>query len=165
MSVETTILHSIEPGIKSLGCEIVQLKTKPGLRGKKTLELLIAKPDNSPVSIGDCKNVSKAVSTILEVEELLSGEFNLEVSSAGVERPLVKIEDYTNHLNQCVKVKLNEAVNSQKVFVGYINQVEGEAISIQIENSKEVIKVNFSDIKNGNIVLTDKLFKELLNKG
>jgi ribosome maturation factor RimP len=160
-ALEQKISEIIESTVNSLGFELVKL----ALTGvnSKVLEILIDKLDHSKVTIADCRQVSRNISTLLDVEDVITDEYSLEVSSCGVERPLVKFNDYVRFVNSEVKIKLKEQVNGRLKYQGVIMKAEDNNIELK-PDQEELVLIPYDIIKNAKLVLTDKMFRELLNK-
>ena len=160
-ALELKVSELIESAINALGFELV----KVGFTGvnSKVLEILIDKLDYTKVTISDCKQVSRNISTLLEVEEIINDEYSLEVSSCGIERPLVKFKDYVRFINSEIKIKLKEPLNGRLKYQGVIMKAENDNIEF-MPNGEELVQIPFDIIKNAKLVLTDKMFRELLNK-
>lgn len=165
MFMEEKILSVIENTIKDLGFEIVKL-IFVGLGDTKKLEILIDRTDSKNISIGDCRTVSKHVSVLLDVEDIIPDKYFLEVRSAGMERPLTKQADYQKFLNREVKILLHAPVNDTKKLQGVIVAVINDLITLKLESKldSETIELKFSDIKKANLVVTDEMFRNILNK-
>jgi ribosome maturation factor RimP len=149
----------IEAPIKSLGFEVVQISFKGG-DDYKTLEVLIENPLGTPIAIEDCKKVSKNIGVILDVEELIKDQYKLEVSSAGLERPLIKLADYERFLNHDAKIKLKQSLNNASNYNGKIIKVVDDQIYLNSQGQE--ITIPFDMIKNARLLLTDERFKEIL---
>jgi ribosome maturation factor RimP len=94
-----------------------------------------ATPEES-VSIEDCAEVNREMSTILDVEDPLPFAYTLEVSSPGLDRPLRGIEDYRRFSGRLAKVVVSEAVNNQKAFEGHLRGVEGDDVLLEAPNGR-----------------------------
>ena len=94
--MEEKIRPLIESVIDDLGLDLVKVSFQGGSR--KVLEILIDRKDGNKVQVKDCREVSKNVSSILDVEDIIKDKYFLEVASAGVERPLVKLQDFERFL-------------------------------------------------------------------
>lgn len=160
-SVERRVTTIIKDTVSTLGFDLV----KVSLQGTSSnvLEILIDRLDNTKVSIADCKVVSKNISALLDVEDVISDKYYLHVASCGIERPLVKFEDYYRFLNCDIKVKLKEPVEGKAKYKGVILKAENNNIEI-ITEDKKIISIAFGNIKGANLVLTDEMFRNLLNK-
>ena len=106
----------------------------------------------------DCTNISREISPLLEVEDPIDGAYRLEVSSAGIDRPLLRIEDYDKYHDLEVKIELDELLDGQKKFRGFIRgSKDGE---IQIETDQGMVDLPFSSIYKAKLVMNDELIKE-----
>lgn len=156
--MEEKISKLIEPAIKDLGYGLVKLSLNGGR--SQILEVLIERTDGQRVQVGDCQKVSRNISAILDVEDKISGKYFLEVGSAGVERPLVRIEDYTRFLGRDIKIRLREQFNGKLTYKGKIAGVQEGVIVLKSKNIE--LKFDYNNIKTANLVLTDEMFRELL---
>ena len=158
--MEKKITNLIEDTINALGFDLVKVIVR-GV-ATKTVEILIDSKEDRQIQVGDCQLVSKNISPILDVEDAIPGKYFLEISSAGVERPLTKIADYQKFVGREIKIRLKEALNNNLSFKGKLLQVENENIKIQSKNVE--LSFIFDNIKSGKLVMTDEMFKKALNK-
>ena len=156
--MEEKIRLLVEPVIDSLGLELVKVNFQGGSR--KVLEILIDRKDGNKVQIKDCREVSKNVSAILDVEDIIKDKYFLEVASAGIERLLVKLQDFERFLGREIRLKLKEPHNGKISFKGRLIEVKGKEITIKSKNVQLVFA--YDNIKGANLVLTDEEFKQLL---
>ncbi|MGL1931402.1 MAG: ribosome maturation factor RimP [Desulfotalea sp.] len=103
------------------------------------------------VSLDHCAKVSREISTILDIEEVLDHAYHLEVSSPGLERPLKTKEAFQRFIGKKAKVKLHQPVNEQKTYIGIISQVEGEQISLS-ENDKIIVTFEFENLNKSRLI-------------
>lgn len=157
-TIEQQITNLIEESINDMGFELVLVRLK-GVNFK-VVEILIDKLDNQRITVEDCAKASNTISAILDVEDLITDPYNLEVSSSGVERPLVKFENYSRFLGQEVKVKLKELLNGRTRYQGKITRAENNKIYLKCEDCE--VEIDYDLIKNANLVLTEEMFKKLL---
>jgi len=159
-TIEQKITSIIQDTLMDLGFEIVKIT----LRGSsfKVVEILIDRLDGQKITVQDCRTASKNISALLDVEDIISDKYLLEVSSAGIERPLVKFEDYIRFSGSEVNIKLKESLNGQTRYQGKILKAEDNKIYLHIKG-KDII-ISFDLIKNASLVFTDKMFQELLKK-
>lgn len=160
--IEQKISELIENTLNKLGFDLVKV-TLQGSGDYKVLEILIDRLDKQKISVGDCKAASNNISAILDVEDIISGKYYLEVGSAGIERPLVKIADYERFLGYEIKVRLKEKLNGSGHYRGKIDKVDGEVIHLNCEDGRQVA-INLSLVKSARLVFTDEMFKQILNK-
>ena len=159
-TIEQKITSVIQDTITDLGFDLVVVR----LRGSnhKILEVLIDRLDGEKITIADCRNVSRNISALLDVEDIISDKYFLEVSSSGIERPLLKFEDYNRFCGREVNIKLKESLNGQTNYRGKIIKTENNKIYLHVKG-KDII-ILFDLIKNASLILTDEMFRDLLNK-
>jgi ribosome maturation factor RimP len=157
---EQEITDIIEESLNDLGFDLVKVTLKGSVN--KVLEILIDRLDGDKISVIDCRNASRHISAVLDVEDVISDKYFLEVSSAGVERPLIKFKDYARFIDREVTIKLKELVNARTRYNGRILKAEDNQIYLMSDG--EEIVVLFDKIKKANLVLTDEMFKNLVNK-
>ncbi|MGL5408190.1 MAG: ribosome maturation factor RimP, partial [Shewanella sp.] len=102
------------------------------------------------INIEDCANASRQVSAVLDVEDPISTEYTLEVSSPGVDRPLFTAEQYAAYVGEDVKVQLTMPVAGSRNLKGAISKVEGQMLSLNV-NGKELV-VALDNIRKGNVI-------------
>jgi len=158
--MEQRVTSLIESTVNTLGFDVVKVIIHG--TSTKIVEILIERIDGEKVQVNDCQVVSKNISAMLDVEDIISGKYFLEVSSAGVERPLVKITDFDKFAGREVKIRLKAAFNGNLTYKGQLLGVEGEKVKLKSKNIE--IFFDYSNIKNAKLVLTDDMFRALLNK-
>ena len=102
------------------------------------------------VTIEDCEKVSRQVSALLDVEDPIAGEYTLEVSSPGVDRPLFSVEQYAKYVGSEVNLKLRRAVDGRRKFKGQIIKVSGDIVGLLVEGTE--YDLEYSDIEKASIV-------------
>lgn len=158
--MEQRITEIIESTINSLGFELVKVMVRGS--ATKIVEVLIEHTDDEKVQVSDCQKVSRNISALLDVEDAIPGKYFLEVSSAGIERPLTKLNDFIKFKDREIKIRLKSAVNGNLSFRGKLLGVVDDKIKIQSKNIE--LLFDYNNIKNAKLVLTDEMFKTLLNK-
>lgn len=134
------------------GFELVRLKNLSKF-DRHFLELMIDKLDHSPVTIGDCSFVSKKVSVLLNLDRKPDDFYSLDVSSPGLDRPLLKLADYVRFVSSEVKLKLKEKINDMAKFRAIIKQVTNDQITFELlDAEKTLITVAFSAVDAANLV-------------
>ncbi len=158
-TLEQKIWNILEPVAANLGYDIVKISMQGSNR--KVLDIAIDKKDGSAVTIKDCKTASNNFSAILDVEEVIPDRYYLEVGSSGVERPLVKLEDFDRFAGRLISIKTHRPINEAKKFQGEILSRNGEVIELKIP-SGEIMKFEYENIKSANLVFTDEMFRQSL---
>ncbi|MFC1747258.1 ribosome maturation factor RimP [Pseudomonadota bacterium] len=142
------VLELIAPIVEGLGYELVGVEHLP--QGKHSLlRIYIDKPE-SGVGVEDCEKVSRQVSSMLDVEDPVSGQYALEVSSPGLDRPLFQSEHFERFVGQVVKLQLSMPVNGRRKWTGTLMGVEEGIIKIESEN--EVVDISFDDVDKARLV-------------
>ena len=155
-----------EPVIDNLGFRIVRVRTS-GMSGF-TLQIMAERPDGS-MSIEDCEMLSRALSPVLDVEDLIDSAYRLEVSSPGIDRPLVRRSDFERFAGYVVKLELSVVRDGRRRFRGVLLGVEDEAARIRHEDARDgeaaEVSLPIADIAEAKLVLTDALVAESLKRG
>ena len=120
----------LEPTIERLGYELSDLEVKLGGRGG-VVRIFIDHPDG--IGLEDCEKVSLAVSALLDVEDPLPGQYNLEVSSPGLDRKLTKIEHFQRFTGEIVKVQMRFPIEGRKRFRGTLVSSNDEKIVVEVD--------------------------------
>lgn len=139
-----TILEQTVPG---LGFELVDVEITPA----KIIRVFIDKEGG--ITVEDCVSVSNHLSRVFLVEEV---DYNrLEISSPGLERPLKKLEDYARFIGRVAKIKTRQLFDEQKVFQGVIQAVDGEKITLELDD-KQLFSVEYDVISRGRLIFDPK---------
>ena len=149
------IENLIEPSIAAAGYELVRVRFMGG--GGKTLQVMVERQDRRPITVDDCAEVSRLISTLLEVEDPVPSSYVLEVSSPGIDRPLVRIGDYSRFLGFEAQIETGRQINGQRRFRGRIEGVKGELVKLDCSGNKADIP--FDEIQNASLILTDDLIE------
>lgn len=165
-TLESKIETIIEPTLTSEGISLVRVSHDKNSGKNKILQIMVEHADGSPVTSSECGKISKSISALLDVEDPISDQYHLEVSSAGMERPLVKLEDYKKFSGRDAKISCFEPVNERHKFKGKIVSVVEEKIEIQpVDNEdNEPITIDYNNISSANLLITENLLREILNK-
>ena len=158
--LDQKISELISSTLNELGYDLVQVKV---YASPARVEILIDKLDCTKVSISDCKLVSNNISALLDVEDVVKSKYYLEVSSAGVERPLNKIADYQRYIGRVAQIKLKQPLNEKKKYLGVISSTDFEHNSIALEEESTLFQIPFDLILQARLVLTEDLFRNMLN--
>lgn len=153
---DNEVRKAIEPSIEAEGYEIVRIRWTGGNKSK-TLQLMIEPKTGGITQVEDCEKVSRAVSAILDVEDIITDEYNLEVSSPGIDRPLTRLKDFDKFKGFTCKIETKDFYESKRKFRGIVKKVEGENIEFEEQDSKEIYQFPFSDIAEAKLVMTDEL--------
>lgn len=134
------------PEVESLGFEYVGSQFIQEGRSS-LLRILIDAP--AGIKIGDCSLVTRHINSILDVEDPIKEAYRLEVSSPGLDRPLLTPAHYQRFVNQQVKIRLYVARNGRRQLIGMLEQANDSGIAIKVGD--EIIQLEYSDIEKGNL--------------
>ncbi len=155
-AVEKKISDLITGEVEAAGYELVRVQITGGAKFA-TLQIMADRKDGAAITVDDCAAISELVLPIIEADPALAERYGLEVSSPGIDRPLVRMRDYERYKGHVVKLELKQAVNGQRRFQGKIGNVKGEEIEIIAETGTS--KVLFDNIEKAKLLLTDELLK------
>ena len=145
----------IEPAVEAAGFRLVRLRLMGG--HTKTLQIMAERPDGT-MNVEDCARLARALQDFLERESPIEGEFELEVSSPGIDRPLTRLMDFSRWSGHEAKIELHAAIDGRKRFRGKLLGLEGNDVVIQTQEAR--IAVPFKQIAEAKLVLTDALIAE-----
>lgn len=137
-----------EPAISGLGYELWGVEYLS--QGKHSVLRLYIDSENG-ITVDDCQQVSHQVSGILDVEDPIKGQYSLEVSSPGLDKPLFIADHYARYLGASVKVRLRQAVLGRRNFTAIIESVNDDEVCL-VDETGEAIVVDVSDIDKANLV-------------
>jgi ribosome maturation factor RimP len=159
---EIKIFNLLEPTIELMGFELVLVNITN--HAPKMVKIIIDSKNSIKLTIGDCKKVSRIIGPMFDIEDIFPDKYILEVSSAGIERPLVKIADYAKFIGRYVLIKLHQSLDGKKIHQGLLMPIEDDNIVLQVQEDKvqNLKKICFDNIKAANLVLTDEMFKAIL---
>jgi ribosome maturation factor RimP len=153
------LLELLDPVAEAAGYEIVRLRLMGGDKSGRTLQIMAERPDGEMV-VEDCAVLSRAVSQVLDALDLVSGEYRLEVSSPGVDRPLTRLKDFANYEGYEARLELDRIADGRKRFRGLLAGVEGDNIAIDEEaKPDETTLIPFAWVSEAKLVLNDKLLQ------
>ena len=164
--VAARVAAVVEPTLADLGLRLVRVKVSAA--NGCTVQIMAERPDGT-MSVEDCERASRAVSPVLDLEDPVPGAYNLEVSSPGIDRPLVRAGDFERWAGHEAKIELSLPLNGRKRFRGVIRGVEGETALLHLPDVKAgeepVARLPLADIGEARLVLTDELVRESLRRG
>jgi ribosome maturation factor RimP len=154
------LLEVLDPVAEAAGYEIVRLRLMGGSKTARTLQIMAERASDGDMVVEDCAILSRALSEVLDAADLVSGEYRLEVSSAGIDRPLTRLKDFANWEGFEARVELDRLVENRKRFKGVLAGIEGEDVLIDLEGEEDATaQVPFAWIFDAKLVLNDQLMK------
>jgi ribosome maturation factor RimP len=151
------LIEMLDPVAEAAGYEIVRLRLMGGDRARR-LQVMAERPDGEMV-VEDCARLSRALSEVLDAADPISGEYVLEVSSPGIDRPLTRLKDFAAYEGFEVRLELDRMAEGRKRFRGLLAGVEDRSVAIDLEGEAHTALVPFDWIVEAKLVLTDDLMK------
>jgi ribosome maturation factor RimP len=151
------LLELLDPVAEAAGYEIVRLRLMGGSE-KRRLQIMAERPDGEMV-IEDCAKLSRAISEVMDAADPITGEYTLEVSSPGVDRPLTRRKDFEAWEGYEIRLELDRLAEGRKRFRGVLAGVDGDNVAIDLEGEEETTLVPLAWVVEAKLVLTDELMK------
>jgi ribosome maturation factor RimP len=146
-SLEERLTAMFKPNVEDLGYELVGIEY---IRAGKHSTLRVYIDHENGILVDDCAAVSREISALMDVEDPITNEYTLEVSSPGLERPLFSADQYAAFIGSEVKVQLRMPIQNRRRWKGVIASVEGEIICVNVDGTEE--RFALSNIQKANIV-------------
>jgi ribosome maturation factor RimP len=143
----------IEPTMTAMGYELVRVISMGGRR--PTLQVMAERIDRAGMTVDDCAEISRAVSALLDVDDPMAGAYQLEVSSPGIDRPLMKAADFERFAGFEARVETDRVIDGQRRFRGRLLGLEADDVRLALPEGVKVIPM--SAIRKAKLVLTDDL--------
>jgi ribosome maturation factor RimP len=167
MGIAARIAHVAQPVLAGLGYRLVRVKLSA--QAGMTVQIMAERPDGS-MTVDDCALASEALSPALDVEDLVKSAYRLEVSSPGIDRPLVRVSDFREAVGREARVEMNTLIGGRKRFRGRIKAVEGEGpaanLILECSDSKPgepgQASLSLQNIAEAKLVLSEALLRQSL---
>jgi ribosome maturation factor RimP len=159
------VAHIAEPVLADLGYRLVRVRIS-GLGGC-TVQIMAERPDGT-MPIDDCEAASRALSPALDVADPLDRSYRLEISSPGIDRPLVRRSDFERHIGQEVKIEMGVAVGGRRRFRGRLAAVDGLSARLHTggtQDEPQEVLLPIEPMVEAKLVLTDDLIAQALRRG
>jgi len=155
----------VEPEIEALGFRLVRVQIT-GQNGL-TLQIMAERPDGM-INVSECEAISRALSPLLDIEEPVQGNYHLEISSPGIDRPLVRLSDFDTWAGHVAKIETNQMIHGRKRFKGTILSTNGNVVSFRRELAEsdegQDFEISIEDMASVKLILTDDLIRESLRR-
>ena len=162
---EARIAAIIEPEIEGLGYRLVRVRLSQ-MNGL-TLQIMAERPDGT-MSVEDCESVSNAISPVLDIEDPIASAYHLEVSSPGIDRPLVRRSDFEQWAGHGAKLETARLIGGRRRFKGVLTGVEGDVVILRRDDAaadeEKDARIALTDISEARLVLSDDLIREALRR-
>ena len=155
MEIETRIGDILNPTLQNMGYDLVRVQISGSQQ--KTMQIMVERKDKAGMTVDDCANISREVSVILDVVNPLKDAYDLEVSSPGIDRPLVRPADFEHYAGFDATIEMEAAIDGRKKFKGQLLGVEQGLVKIRFD--AETHELPLSDIRRAKLLLTEELLK------
>lgn len=147
----------VEPTIEAMGFDVVRVMVTGGRR--PVLQIMADRSDGTMISVDECAEISRTVSAVLDVEDPITGEYTLEVSSPGIDRPLTRLKDFERWAGFEARVDMAEPIEGRKRFTGILKGLgDDEAVLMELAPD-ETVALAFAGIARAKLVMTDALLE------
>ncbi len=160
-SMDQRLADIVAPAVEGMGFELVRLRF---IGGKiPTLQIMAERPDGT-MEVDDCAAISSSLGVLLDVEDPISENYTLEVSSPGIDRPLTRLKDFEIWAGHIVKLETRELIDGQRRFKGSLQGVDEDEVLIELNTTEApvVIGLKFDWLTEAKLVLDDDLIRNVL---
>lgn len=155
-TLEAKLAAIISPTLEGMGYELVRVAVLG--RERPTVQVMADRADGAQISVEDCEAISHAVGAVLDVDDPLPGAWTLEVSSAGIDRPLTRPKDWNRFAGHLARVDMQFPVEGRKRFAGVILGADMDTARLRLDDGAEVA-LKLTAIRRAKLVLTDALIE------
>jgi ribosome maturation factor RimP len=159
--LEARIAAAIIPALVDMGFELVRVAVLG--REHPTVQIMADRADGELITVEDCEAISHAVSAILDVDDPMPGAWELEVSSAGIDRPLTRVKDWNRFAGHLAKAEVGVPVDGRKRFAGVVLGANAQVARMRLDDGTEVA-LPLADMRKARLVLTDALIEATARK-
>jgi len=152
--LEAKIAGMISPQLNNLGYDLVRVAVLG--RERPTVQIMADRVDGSQISVDDCERITHAVSAVLDVEDPLPGAWTLEVSSAGIDRPLTRVKDWVRFAGHQARVEMLMPLEGRRRFTGIVLGADEAHARLRLDDGSDVL-LPLNDVRRAKLLLTDAL--------
>jgi ribosome maturation factor RimP len=154
--LEARVAGIVGPTLDGMGYELVRVAIIG--RERPTVQIMADRADGALISVEDCEAISRAVGAVLDVEDPIPGQWMLEVSSAGIDRPLTRRKDWNRFVGHRARAELAVPLDGQKRFAGIVLGADAAFARMRLDDGGEVA-LPWADVRRAKLVLTDALIE------
>ncbi|MDC7676833.1 ribosome maturation factor RimP [Asticcacaulis machinosus] len=156
------LIEIFEPIAEALGLDIVRVRlmgsNTPG--GARRLQVMAERKSDGDINVNQCARLSRAISAYMDEADPITGEYILEVSSPGIDRPLTRLKDFETYEGYEARIELDRLAEGRKRFRGILAGIEDDHVAIDLEGEEETALMPFAWVVDAKLILTDELMKE-----
>lgn len=154
---DTALTRQIEaivaPSLEAMGFEVVRVRLTGG--HAPTLQIMADRIDGTPINVDDCADISRHVSVLLDAKDPIKGAYTLEISSPGIDRPLVRPKDFERFAGFEAKLETKMPIDGRRRFRGRLGGLDDDAVRLTLADGE--VRIPFGDIERAKLMLTDDL--------
>lgn len=152
------LIELIDPIAESLGLAVVRVRLMGG-EHRRRLQIMAERPSDHEIGVEDCARLSRAVSEVFDQIDPIAGEYVLEVSSPGIDRPLTRLEDFETFAGLEARLETDRLVEGRRRFRGILAGVEGSDVAVDLEGEADTALIPFAWLAEAKLVMTDDLLE------
>ena len=157
---DRALLELIDPVAESLGLDIVRVRLMGGTL-RRRLQIMAERPADNDIAVEECARLSRAVSEVLDAADPIAGEYLLEVSSPGIDRPLTRMKDFDLFEGFEARLETDRMIEGRKRFKGVLAGTENANVCIDLDGEEDTALIPFEWVSDAKLVLNDAL----MNRG
>ena len=150
----------IAPSLEDMGYAVVRVMLTG--QSRPTLQIMAERADDRGMTVDDCADISRVVSALLDVEDPVRGAYTLEISSPGLDRPLVKPRDFARFAGFEAKVEMRRPIDGRRRFRGTLVEATERSVRMGVEGG--VVELPFEAIEKAKLVVTDALITQAMKQ-
>jgi ribosome maturation factor RimP len=154
---DRSLLELLDPVAVAAGYELVRLRLMSGTRSRRLQ--IMAEDATGEMTVEDCARLSRAISEVMDAADPIDGDYLLEVSSPGIDRPLTRLKDYQTYEGYEARLELDRLADGRKRFKGELAGIEDGNVAINLEGEEETALVPFAWITEAKLIFNDKLME------
>ena len=158
-AIDRRMAEIITPVIEDMGFELVRVRL---MSGKETILQIMADRPEGGIEVDDLALINQALGAVLDVEDPITEEYTLEVSSPGIDRPLTRLKDFDMFEGYEAKIETEELIDGRRRFKGELAGIDGDEVLINV--AEGTVGLKFDWLTDAKLVLTDELIKEMLRQ-
>jgi ribosome maturation factor RimP len=162
MLIEDRVAELITPSIEDMGYDLVRVQYRGQTR--KTLQVMAERKDLQPMTVNDCEALSNTISALMDVADPITERYALEVSSPGIDRPLMRLNDFERFKGFTARVDLQDLYEGRRHLEGIIIGISGEDVNILLDKEKLEFTFPFYMMQKAKLLLTDELITHSLRE-
>ena len=152
------ILELIDPIAESVGLDIVRVRLMGGTL-RRRLQVMAERPSDNDIAVEECARLSRAMSEVLDVADPIAGEYLLEVSSPGIDRPLTRLKDFDLFEGLEARLETDRMIEGRKRFKGIVAGTDGDNVAIDLDGEDDTALIPFDWLVDAKLVMNDALLK------